>query len=130
MQTTFFNLGRFLKKLADDDCSSITKGSIYHSKTYIHTTFYHSSGLTRNLMLNGRIYYTAFLLGAAELWSMHQALQLCLCIKLTFFFCHRIIIMVHFSCAQHFFSEKLDSLQPVNIIMFEKQDINKNINIL
>ena len=29
-QTIFFNLGRFLKKLADDQCSSITKGSIYH----------------------------------------------------------------------------------------------------
>ncbi len=32
MQTTFFSLGRFLKKLADDQCSSITKGSIYHIK--------------------------------------------------------------------------------------------------
>ena len=32
MQTTVFNLGRFLKKLADDRCSSITKGSIYHIK--------------------------------------------------------------------------------------------------
>ncbi len=36
MQTTFFYLGRILKKLADDQCSSITKGSIYHIKpTYI-----------------------------------------------------------------------------------------------
>ncbi len=32
MQTTFFYLGRFLKKLADDQISSITKGSIYHIK--------------------------------------------------------------------------------------------------
>ena len=32
MQTTFFYLGRFLKKLADDQCSSITKGSIYYIK--------------------------------------------------------------------------------------------------
>ncbi len=30
MQTTFFYLGIFLKKLADDQCSSITKDSIYH----------------------------------------------------------------------------------------------------
>ncbi len=30
MQTTFFYLGKFLKKLADDQCSSMTKGSIYH----------------------------------------------------------------------------------------------------
>ncbi len=29
MQTTFLYLGKFLKKLADDQCSSITKGSIY-----------------------------------------------------------------------------------------------------
>ncbi len=37
MQTTFFYLGRFLTKLADDQCSSITKGSIYHIKhMYIH----------------------------------------------------------------------------------------------
>ncbi len=32
MQATFFYLGRFLKKLADDQCSSITKGSVYHIK--------------------------------------------------------------------------------------------------
>ena len=32
MQTSFFSLGRFLKKLADDQGSSITKGSIYHIK--------------------------------------------------------------------------------------------------
>ncbi len=32
MQTTFFYLGGFLKKLADDHCFSITKGSIYHIK--------------------------------------------------------------------------------------------------
>ncbi len=37
MQTTFFYLGRFLKKLADDQYSSITKGSIKHIKhMYIH----------------------------------------------------------------------------------------------
>ncbi len=48
MQTTFFYFERFLKKLADDQNSSITKGSIYHIKHYVCTTFYHSSGLTRN----------------------------------------------------------------------------------
>ncbi len=32
MQTTVFYFGRFLKKLADDRYSSITKGSIYHIK--------------------------------------------------------------------------------------------------
>ncbi len=32
MQSTFFNLGRFLKKLVDDWCCSITKGSIYYIK--------------------------------------------------------------------------------------------------
>ncbi len=32
MQTTSFYLGRFLKKLADDQYSSITKGSIYNIK--------------------------------------------------------------------------------------------------
>ena len=31
-QITFFYLGRFLKKLADDQWSSTTKGSIYHTK--------------------------------------------------------------------------------------------------
>ncbi len=38
MQATFFNLERFMKKLADDQYSSIAKGSIYHIK-HIHTTF-------------------------------------------------------------------------------------------
>ena len=32
MRTTFFYLGIFLKKSAEDQCSSITKGSIYHIK--------------------------------------------------------------------------------------------------
>ena len=32
MQSTFFCLGKFLKKLADSQCSSITKGSIYYIK--------------------------------------------------------------------------------------------------
>ncbi len=72
MPSTVFYLGRFLKKLADDQCSSITKGSIYHIKHNVHTASYHSSGLTRNFMFNGSIYFmfmfadTAFLLGAAD----------------------------------------------------------------
>ncbi len=38
METTFFYRGRFPKKVADDQCSSITKGSIYHIKhTYIQS---------------------------------------------------------------------------------------------
>ena len=32
IQNTFFYLGRFLKKLADDQYSSIIKDSIYHIK--------------------------------------------------------------------------------------------------
>ena len=32
MEATFFYHGRYLKKLADDQCSLITKGSIYHIK--------------------------------------------------------------------------------------------------
>ena len=32
MQTTFFYLEKLLKKLADNQCSSISKGSIYHIK--------------------------------------------------------------------------------------------------
>ncbi len=57
----FFYLGRFLKNLADDQWSSLTKGSISHIKHYVHTTFYHSSWLTRNLMFNGSIYYVLYL---------------------------------------------------------------------
>ena len=54
MQTTFFYLGRFLKKFADDQCSSIPKDSIYHIKHNIHTTFYHSGGLTRKIDVEGK----------------------------------------------------------------------------
>ncbi len=57
MQTTFFYLGRFLNKLADDQCSSITNGSIYHVKHDVNTIFYHGSGLICNCTLNGRIYF-------------------------------------------------------------------------
>ncbi len=74
MQTTFFYLQRFLKKLATKQYSSITTDSIYHIK-HVHTTFYHSSGLTRNWMFNGIILCfifadTAFLLGGAEIQSL------------------------------------------------------------
>ncbi len=37
------------KKLADDQCSSITKGSIYHIKLYVHKPFNHGNGLTLKL---------------------------------------------------------------------------------
>ena len=32
VQTTFFYLGRFLKKISDDQCSILIKGGIYHIK--------------------------------------------------------------------------------------------------
>ncbi len=38
MLSTFFYHGRFLKKLADDQCSSIIKWSIHYIKTYVHTS--------------------------------------------------------------------------------------------
>ncbi len=44
--------------LVDDQCSSITKGSIYHVKHNVHTTFSHRSGLTRNCMFDGTIIIT------------------------------------------------------------------------
>ena len=56
MQTTFFYPGRFLKKFADDQYSSIIKKQYLLYQPYVHTTFYHSSGLTRNWVFNGSIY--------------------------------------------------------------------------
>ncbi len=53
MQTTFFYLERFLKKLADDQCSSITKGSITYIKVY--------GGLIVNRKFNGSIFYVLYL---------------------------------------------------------------------
>ncbi len=45
---TLSYLGLFLKKLADDQCSSITKGSIYHINMImsIHPFTYSGNGLT------------------------------------------------------------------------------------
>ncbi len=58
MHTSFFYLESFLKKLVDDQWSSIPKGSIYHIKhMYIQPFTKGRSGLTRNLMINGSIYY-------------------------------------------------------------------------
>ncbi len=58
MQTTFFYLENFLKKLPDAQCPSITNISIKHT---VQTTFYHSSGWTRNLMYYGSIYCVLYL---------------------------------------------------------------------
>ncbi len=54
IQNTFFYLGRFLKKLADDRCTWITKGSIYHVKHMSIQPFYH--GLTWNWAFYGSTY--------------------------------------------------------------------------
>ncbi len=55
IQTTFFYLyRRFQKKLADGQCSEITKEIVYHIKyRYVHTIF--ASGVTWNRMF-GSIY--------------------------------------------------------------------------
>ena len=78
MQTTFFYLERFLKKLADDQCSLITKSSIYHIK---HMCIYHFTigvhGLTWNWVFNESIYYVKYFAHTACLLSMAQ-LQPCL----------------------------------------------------
>ena len=58
-QSTSFCRGKFLKKLADDQFSSITKGSIFYNN--VHTNFSHGSGSTRNLTFNGSIYYDLYL---------------------------------------------------------------------
>ncbi len=53
MQTTFFYLDRFMKKLADNQFSSITKGRIFYTcmKHNVYTTFNLSSGLTRKCVM-------------------------------------------------------------------------------
>ena len=43
-----------------DDRAALSKGSVYHRK-HVHISFYHSSGLTRNWMSNGSIYYVLYL---------------------------------------------------------------------
>ncbi len=75
-QATFFNLGWFLKKLADDQ---LMKGSIYYIKHMpIKPTFYHGSGLTWNwtgkwkYLLCLILAHTAFLLSNSELLSGFQ----------------------------------------------------------
>ena len=73
MQTTVFYLERFLKKLADDQCSSIYTYNLYHR-----------SGLTRNLTFIGSIYFyiiifadTVFLLRYGRIiGSFDNSLQL------------------------------------------------------
>ena len=56
----FFTLiGRFLKKLADEQCSSITKGSIYCIK-YVNKTFHHESDWPEIAILEVSIKYLTF----------------------------------------------------------------------
>ncbi len=52
---------RFLKKIADDHCSSIAKNSFNHIKHNVHTTFYYWSELTWNSTFDGSIYYVSYL---------------------------------------------------------------------
>ncbi len=99
--STFFYPGKSLKKLADDQWSSITKGGVYYYIKHNVHTFYHAGGLTRNLtFFNGRISkmfaHTAFLLCGTEQDFLpagssksHQFWPLCSAIflvSLSFFF--------------------------------------------
>ena len=59
--TTFFYLQPFMKKLADDQYSSITNWQYLPYQTYVHITLYHGSGLTWNWMFNGSILYVQYL---------------------------------------------------------------------
>ena len=69
----YFLLPQMIPELADDQCSSTTKGSIYQVK-HVDTIFYRSRGLTQNLMFNGSINHvfifadTAFLQSGADLF--------------------------------------------------------------
>ncbi len=69
--STLFCLGKFLKKLADDQCRSITKGSIYYIKHMYIQPFSMKTDWPINLMLNGTtvLYFAhnVFLLCEAEL---------------------------------------------------------------
>ncbi len=80
MQATFFYLERFMKKLADDQCSSITKGSIYHIKPmYIQpfTTVMDDQKLhvEWKYLLFFIFADTAFLLGTADICHLKLTSQ-------------------------------------------------------
>ncbi len=67
MQSTFFYLERFLKKLADDQCSSLSKSSIYHIKH--NTPFCHGSGLTIKLTFKPNhtmVFFVTFVIKGCE----------------------------------------------------------------
>ena len=52
----FLDIGRFLKKLTDDQYVLFNKWRQYLPyQTYVHTTFYHGIGLSWNGMFNGSI---------------------------------------------------------------------------
>ncbi len=68
--SAFLLLWKILEELADDQYSSITKSSIYRIKQ-VHTTFYDSSGLTRNWMCNGSIYNVLY----RQILCVHLARQ-------------------------------------------------------
>ena len=76
IQTTFFYTGRFLKKVAHNQCSSITEGRIYHIK---HTTFYHGSGLIWNLIFYGSIYNVWYFV--YTLYNRHYIMKLSYCFQ-------------------------------------------------
>ncbi len=60
MQSTFFCLGKYLKKLADDQRFSITKEGIYHIK-HMHIQPFTAVVDWPVLMFNGSIYYVLYL---------------------------------------------------------------------
>ena len=62
IQTTFFYLERFLKKLATINALQYLRQYIPYQKHNVHTTFYHGSAwIDLNCMLNGSIYQVSYL---------------------------------------------------------------------
>ncbi len=79
IQTNSFYHGKFLKKGADNQCSSITKDSIYHINHMSILPFYHGSELIWTWTLNGSIWCILYLHILLNLYDRAAALQWCFC---------------------------------------------------
>ncbi len=61
MQSTFFYPWKIPEEISRLSLFFNNQSQSLSYQTYVHTTFYHGSGLTRNWMFNGSIYYVYYL---------------------------------------------------------------------
>ena len=126
-QSTFFCLKKFLKTLADDQCSSKSKGSIYHIKHMYIQLFSMEVDCPEiwclievSTMLQICTYYVFTLQGRLYLFNLLLILLLLLCVPCPVFWIKLFWALLYFWSSFHLLCNIV-----LSILLFDGNKINR-----